>query len=104
MLTGAPTVEDWGKGFDRYRASGDRRIPAELVKQAHHLYAELSSSQRDARLLHGDLYHDNILLDSGRGWLVIDPKGVIGELEYEIGASLPNPREKPEIFTYCSDG
>jgi hypothetical protein len=23
-----PTVEDWGRGFDRYRASGDRTISA----------------------------------------------------------------------------
>jgi streptomycin 6-kinase len=98
ILAGAPTVEDWGKGFDRYHASGDQQVPAELVKQGHELYAELCSSQKDARLLHGDLHHDNILLDSRRGWLAIDPKGVIGELEYEIGASLRNPRENPEIF------
>jgi streptomycin 6-kinase len=38
------------------------------------------------------------LFDSDRGWLAIDPKGVIGEVEYEIGASLRNPYEKPELF------
>jgi streptomycin 6-kinase len=30
--------------------------------------------------------------------VAIDPKGVIGEVEYEIGASLRNPWEKPELF------
>jgi streptomycin 6-kinase len=50
-------------------------------------------------LLHGDLHHYNVLRDSQRGWLAIDPKGVIGEIEYELGAGLRNPCERPEVFT-----
>ena len=42
-------------------------------------------------LLHGDLQHYNVLLDKDRGWVAIDPKGVVGELEYEVGALLRNP-------------
>jgi streptomycin 6-kinase len=68
------------------------------VGRAQHLYLELCASQRDTRLLHGDLQHYNVLLDDDRGWLAIDPKGVVGEIEYEIGASLRNPYEKPELF------
>ena len=49
-------------------------------------------------MLHGDLQHYNVLFDSNRGWLAIDPKGVIGEIEYEIGAVLRNPSERPELF------
>ena len=41
-------------------------------------------------LLHGDLHNDNIL-QSNRGWLVIDPKGLVGEREFELGAYLRNP-------------
>jgi len=41
-------------------------------------------------LLHGDLHHFNILQDHERGWLSIDPQGVIGEAEYECGALLRN--------------
>ena len=77
---------------------GDRQIPARLVAQARQLYFDLCASQRSVRLLHGDLQHYNVLFDSDRGWLAIDPKGVIGEVEYEIGASLRNPYEKPELF------
>lgn len=40
-----------------------------------------------------------MLFDSRRGWLAIDPKGVVGELEYEVGATLRNPYERPELFT-----
>ena len=39
-----------------------------------------------------------MLFDSGRGWTTIDPKGVVGELEYEVGAALRNPYERPELF------
>ena len=31
-------------------------------------------------------------------YLAIDPKGVIGELEYELAALLRNPVEFPEVF------
>ena len=92
------SAQDWGKGFRRYLASGDRQIPASLVEQAQQSYFDLCASQQGVRLLHGDLQHYNVLFDSDRGWLAIDPKGVIGEVEYEIGASLRNPYEKPELF------
>lgn len=95
---GCPKVEDWGKGFERYLATGDARVPRRLVDAAQRVFAELAASQSRTRLLHGDLHHYNVLLDSQRGWLAIDPKGVIGELEYEIGAILRNPFERPELF------
>jgi streptomycin 6-kinase len=96
--SGFVTVQDWGEGFRRYRESGDRQIPLDLVEQARHLYLSLCSSQRQARLLHGDLQHYNVLFDSRRGWLAIDPKGVIGEIEYEIGAALRNPFQRTDLF------
>lgn len=92
------TVEEWGKGFQRYLASGDGQVPPALVEQGRRLYEELCASQRGVRLLHGDLQHYNILLDGERGWTAIDPKGVVGEVEYEIGASLRNPWESPGMF------
>jgi streptomycin 6-kinase len=97
-LEGVPTVNDWGKGFERYMASGDPRIPRRLVAAACRIYSELCGSQTHVRLLHGDLHQGNVLLDSQQGWLAIDPKGVIGELEYEVGAALRNPHDKPELF------
>ena len=41
-------------------------------------------------LLHGDLHHDNILQNSDN-WLVIDPKGFIGDPAFEPAAYLCNP-------------
>jgi streptomycin 6-kinase len=93
------TVRDWGRGFDRYLASGDGQVAADLVEQGARLYAELCATGRGpALLLHGDLQHYNVLFDCERGWLAIDPKGVAGEIEYEIGASLRNPYERFDLF------
>ena len=94
----APTVEVWGHSFARYRTLDDRPLPETLVEEAHRVYDTLATTQRRRRLLHGDLHHGNVLRDSERGWLAIDPKGVIGEAEYEIGAALRNPIEKAESF------
>lgn len=40
--------------------------------------------------LHGDLHHDNVL-SSPRGWLAIDPKGVLGDPAYETANAFRNP-------------
>jgi len=93
-----PTVHDWAKGFDAYLAGSDDRIPRELVREAALAYARLAASQSETMLLHGDLQHDNVLQDARRGWLAIDPKGVIGEIEFEIGAALRNPVVAPDLF------
>jgi streptomycin 6-kinase len=68
------------------------------VRTARQTYLDLCASQRHRRLLHGDLHHENILFDDHRGWLAIDPKGVIGELEFEIGTVLLNPIAHPALF------
>ena len=94
-----PTVADWGRGFDHYLESGDQQIPLELVHDARELYQELASSQRTTMLLHGDLQHYNVLFDNDHGWVAIDPKGVFGELEYEVGAILRNPVDLPGYYT-----
>ena len=94
-----PTVSEWGRGFARYLQRGGVQIPASLVRRASDLYAELCETQGPTRLLHGDLQHYNVLRDHERGWLAIDPKGVVGEIEYEVGALLRNPGELPDVLT-----
>jgi streptomycin 6-kinase len=95
-----PTVADWAKGMSRLRkefGGGSGPFPARLVGQAERLFEELLSSMGEPVLLHGDLHHFNILSASRQPWLAIDPKGVVGEPEYEVGALLRNPT--PEIAT-----
>jgi streptomycin 6-kinase len=94
----SPTVSELGRGFAWYVKSGDTQIPPALVHGGSETYAQLCDTQRATRLLHGDLQHYNVLRDERRGWLAIDPKGVVGEVEYEVGASLRNPGELPDLL------
>lgn len=94
-----PTVHHWARGFDRYLKANDSQVTRDLVVEASDLYRSLANSQQRPMLLHGDLQHYNVLFDSNRGWIAIDPKGVVGELEYEVGAILRNPVEQPDLFT-----
>lgn len=95
---GCVTVEEWGAGFDRYLRNTDATIPKDLVEEARDVYLDLWRTQQDRRLLHGDLHHGNVLFDSRRGWLAIDPKGVFGEMEYEVGTALRNPCSHPQLY------
>jgi streptomycin 6-kinase len=89
-----PTVARWAKGLERLRAEfkgGTGPFPAKLVEQAERLFVELIDTMGQPVLLHGDLHHFNILSAQREPWLAIDPKGLVGEPAYEIGALLRNP-------------
>jgi streptomycin 6-kinase len=91
---GWPSVEDWAEGFTRQRARAvHRRLPQRLLDRGEGIFGELAASQGQRFLLHGDLHHDNVVHDEVDGWLVVDPKGVIGESAYETAASIRNPMQ-----------
>ena len=50
--------------------------------------------------LHGDLDHDSIFA-ADRGWLVIDPRGLIGDPAYEVASLFLNPCD---LTTLCAEG
>jgi streptomycin 6-kinase len=92
-----PTVARWGQGFDRVRGmfggtSGP--LPADLYDEAQRRYEELTATQSEHVLLHGDLHYGNILSALREPWLAIDPKGLIGEREYDVGDLLRNRVEE----------
>jgi streptomycin 6-kinase len=89
-----PTVSDWSRGLDRLQrrfGGGTGPMPAALVKEAERLFARLIPSQAEPVLLHGDFHHDNILAARRGQWLVIDPKGLVGELAYDAATLLREP-------------
>jgi streptomycin 6-kinase len=59
-----------------------------LVRQAREIYATMHPG--DATLVHGDFHHHN-LLRHGDGWVVIDPKPMVGEPEFDVPTFLWNP-------------
>lgn len=87
-----PTFARWiERAFHSTRTEWDpeERMPRDLLVRAEQAFAEITRDFDDV-LLHGDLHHENILLDERDGWLAIDPKGVIGPRCLEVGRYLQN--------------
>ncbi len=87
------TAEGWAQGMKRLRdefGGGVGPFPRHLVEAAESWFEDLLTSAGPMRLLHGDLHHWNILSAERRPWLALDPKGLVGEAEYEPGALLRN--------------
>jgi streptomycin 6-kinase len=91
---GFPSVANRASYLGRYRErfdGGSGPLPEDLLSEAESMFDWLLSTSTSSMLLHGDLHHDNILSSSRAPWLVIDPKGVVGDPGYDLGAFLYNP-------------
>lgn len=72
-----------------------RSIYAEAAKVA----ASLLDDAHRVLPLHGDLHHDNIV-SGQRGWLAIDPKGVLGDPCFDAANLFYNPIDRHAL---CGD-
>lgn len=91
---GLPTLTDRVADLSRHRISYGSDLdplPGGIVAEAERIAADLQRSAPPDTLLHGDLHHDNILWDQKRGWLAIDPHGLVGDPAYELAPLLYNP-------------
>lgn len=89
-----PTLVKLLRGLDKlqkYARANHGAFPKKLIDFSLSASKELLASSGEQVLLHGDLHHFNILSSGKNSWLAIDPKGVIGEREYEIAAFMRNP-------------
>ena len=88
-LTPAPTtlapLSHWFRALTTPLLSDPALIDAATI--AHHLL----NKPQDCVVLHGDIHHANILDFGARGWLAIDPKGLIGERGYDFANIFCNP-------------
>jgi streptomycin 6-kinase len=85
-------LSDWFNGLKKIRPhfnGGTGPFPKEILERVESFLPELFA-EKDVKLMHGDFHHFNIL-SSERGWLIIDPKGVIGPAGYEVGPFMINP-------------
>lgn len=62
-----------------------------IFRQAAATARELLASPSEICALHGDLHHGNVLDFDERGWLAIDPKGLLGERGFDFANILCNP-------------
>lgn len=81
-----PTIKNWLSLLQNPNPA----LYSKHIDRARDLAEQLLATQGDSVLLHGDLHHENIL-SNGTDWIAIDPKGVIGEPAYEVGAFIRNP-------------
>ncbi len=90
-ITGTfPHIRDWLAPIDTHiEDRSDPLFTLALIK-ARPLKNHLLETSPPDVFLHGDLHHDNIL-SHGDGYVVIDPKGVIGDPAYEVAAFIRNP-------------
>lgn len=87
-----PHLREWLKLLDQ-----EYSIPNQYLQKARIIRNTLLDNAHKEVLLHGDLHHDNIL-KHGNNWVVIDPKGVIGEATFEVTAFIRNPI--PKLLAY----
>jgi streptomycin 6-kinase len=67
------------------------RTQGGLLAQADSAAQALLADPRDVEVLHGDIHHGNVLDGGQRGWLAIDPKGLLGERTFDFVNILRNP-------------
>ncbi len=78
-------LETWFEGLDR---AVQADFAPEKIAKAQGFFAELTEPFERKILLHGDVHFDNILSARREPFLLIDPKGVVGEIGYEIAVFL----------------
>jgi streptomycin 6-kinase len=84
-----PTLENW---INKLQTAAETKFAPRLVAKALNNFEELSDASEQNLLLHGDLHHENILSAERESFLAIDPKGVVGDIGYEIAVFMNNQR------------
>lgn len=90
-----PLRERFTSLFKKAKADHDAGQPS-LYVEAAGLAQRLLDNPRDVRALHGDLHHDNIM-HGPRGWLAIDPKGLLGDPGFDAANFFYNPLERDDL-------
>ncbi|MBH0173418.1 hydrogenase expression protein HypB [Fictibacillus sp. 23RED33] len=97
-----PTVIDRKNSLKRIYQNYNSYLPVSkaTIEEALFITEGLNTSIEKTYLLHGDLHHYNILAN-GDSWTVIDPKGLVGDREYEVVQYLLNklPEQRMEEIT-----
>jgi streptomycin 6-kinase len=87
-----PALADRVGELSTYRqVRGHDVLPAGMVAAAERTAVDLLRTAPTDVLLHADLHHENVLWDRDRGWLAIDPHGLVGDPAYELATLLYNP-------------
>ena len=94
-----PSLKQHFVAIERYRERFSEvniaaPLPASWVENAEECLAYLISTTSESFLLHGDLHHENILRQFEDQWVVIDPKGIIGDIHFDTIQYLLNYEDR----------
>lgn len=81
--------------LQRDHTGGNDPVPHSLLERSQELTRDLLTGTERRVLLHGDFHHFNVLSSERSGWLVIDPKGLVGDPAFDVAAFLRNPQLLP---------
>lgn len=70
-----------------------------IFRSAATIARELLGAPQDVVVLHGDIHHGNVLDFGPRGWLAIDPKGLVGERGFDYANIFCNPDARTATST-----
>lgn len=62
-----------------------------VIAEGRKVAGELLDRQQEVVVLHGDIHHENVLDAGPRGWIVIDPKGLLGDRAFDFVNILRDP-------------
>lgn len=86
-----PTYTEWVGRITEYMSKRqDCKELYLLMKKAKDICSSVSASYSQKMLLHGDFHHDNILLGTEGRYVIIDPKGVIGDPVFDVPRFILN--------------
>jgi streptomycin 6-kinase len=80
-------ADEWAAELQRDAAELDHPLPDAVVEQAMAVVDELCRDQPET-MVHGDFHSSNILRADREPWLVVDPKGYVGDPAYDATTFL----------------
>jgi streptomycin 6-kinase len=86
-MTDVDTLDNWFNNFHRYRETD---FPRDHAEKAFEIYERLSVQPGRTYYLHGDFHPGNIVTATREQYLLIDPKGIVGHIGYDIAVFLNN--------------
>lgn len=102
-----PTYIEWVCRITEYMSKRQDYTDLYLhMKKAKDMCLSISNLYSDKMLLHGDFHHDNILLGNDGQYIIIDPKGVIGDPVFDVPRFILNEfgdEKTTELYNKIND-
>jgi streptomycin 6-kinase len=94
-----PTYESWvNEKLEDVRGRKDYKAIYEKMLKFEQTHLYLCNKYTGEMLLHGDLYHNNILLGENYNYRIIDPIGAVGDVVFDISLFMVS-----EVYDKCGD-